>query len=247
MDCAGRPEEIERRALLMIRRAAGLRADVACLPEHWVPGGIRDRARFLDAFGKAARELGIFVVPGAEFVRGDGSTVVESFLLGPDGFVGSQKKVHLFGRERRKARPGNGYSVFGLKGAKVGIAICHDLVYPEVARIFALKGADVILSPAKIGRLGLRPWHLYVDVRSLENRIPIVSPNVLELPRFPGGSVIVGIQDAGEGVVYPRTLARAGAAPRLLIADLDLSEARKARRARLRARRVETFSPILQR
>lgn len=246
MDCRGSAKEIEERAVRMIRRAAKLGAAVACLPEHWVPGGIPDRGRFLGTFGRVAKESGIAVIPGAEFVKEDGITSVESFLLKPDGSVGSQRKVHLFDREKKRASPGNRYSIFRVDGAKIGIAICHDLVYPEVARIFALQGAEVIFAPAKIRRGGLSPWHIYVRARALENRIPVVSPNVLGEPGFSGGSVIVGLEEGEGGIVYPLTLATAGNAPKVLVADLNLGAASKLRKQRLGARRVETFAPILQ-
>lgn len=245
MDCSGSLQEIEERAFRMVRRAAGLDARIVCLPEHWVPGGIKDRTNFLGPLLKAAKESQVYVVSGGDFLRKDGSTFVESFLLGPRGLVGSQRKVHLFGRENDNAKPGSRYSVLETDGVKVGIAICHDLVYPEVARIFALSGAEVIFSPAKIGVTGLGPWHLYVNARALENRIPVVSPNFLAPPKFAGGSVIVGVEDVGGGIVLPKVLARGGSLPRLLVADLDLKETGKLRRKRLGARRVETYAPLM--
>lgn len=229
----------------MLRRAAELGATIACLPEHWIPNPIAGAAQVLRAFQRAAREFQIYVISGAEFTKSKDSTRVESFLIGPQGPVGSQLKVHLFGRERRRAKPGNRYSVFRISGVTAGVAICHDLVYPEVARILALNGAEIIFSPAKISRIGLYPWHVYVKARSLENRLPVVSPNFLRTPRFPGGSLIVGVQDVGDGVVYPKVLAVAGASSRLLVADLDLKNARRLRRQRLQARMVGTYLPLL--
>ncbi|MDG6961405.1 MAG: carbon-nitrogen hydrolase family protein [Nitrososphaerota archaeon] len=244
MECSGSLGEIEDRALKMIRKAARLGADIACLPEHWSPEVIENPAEFLSLFEEAARDSKIHLISGGDFIREGGSTYVESFFIGPNGLLGTQRKVHLFGREKRKAKPGSEYPIFRAAGSKVGIAICHDIVYPEVARILALKGAEVIFSPARIGGSGLYPWRLYILARALENRIPIVSPNFLS--RSQGGSVIVGIEDVGDGIVYPKVLARAGSHPRLLVADLDLKSARKLRARRLKARRVETFSRIAE-
>lgn len=244
MDCSGSLQDIEARAVSMIRRAARMGAEIACLPEHWAPETV-ERVDAFPALRRVAKELQIYVVSGGDFIIDDGSTHVESFLFGPGGLVGSQRKVHLFRREKRRAVPGDVYSIFKVKGARVGIAICHDLVYPEVVRILALKGAEVIFSPARIGTTGIPPWHLYVKARALENRIPVVSPNFLSA-RSPGGSIIVGVEDTGKGIVYPKVLAWAGSAPKLLVADLKLEAARKLRKQRLRARRVETYSPLLQ-
>lgn len=246
MDCSGRLEEVEKRALKMIGRAAKLGASIACLPEHWNRKGIEDKARFLRTFKDAAREFQIYIVSGGDFVREDGSTFVEGFLFGPEGLVGVQRKVHLFRGERRRAVPGSSYPVFRAGGAKVGIAICHDLVYPEVARILALGGAEVIFSPALIGETGLVPWHIYIKARALENRIPVVSPNFLAPPKIPGGSLVVGLQDIGKGIIVPKVLAKGGQSPKLLVADLDLNQTNELRRERLRARRVETYAPLLR-
>lgn len=245
MDCSGTAQEIEAKALRMIRRAAKLGVKIACLPEHWVPTGIENPTEFFRPFERAAKEFKMYLISGGDFVKEGGSTFVESFLFGPGGVVGSQRKVHLFRREKRKAVAGDCYPVFSAMGTKIGIAICHDLVYPEVVRIFALEGAEVVFSPARIGKKGLYPWYLYVNARSLENRISIVSPNFLS-PSSPGGSVIVGVEDIGDGVVYPKVLAKGRAKPKLLVADLDLESTRRLRRQRLRARRVETFSPLLK-
>jgi omega-amidase len=244
MECSGSMVEIEERALKMIRRAARLGAKFACLPEHWVPEVVEEPAELFKPFEEEARRSKIHVISGGDFVREGDSTFVESFLFGPEGLVGSQRKVHLFRRERRRAIPGNQYQIFKAGGVKVGIAICHDIVYPEVPRILALKGAEVIFSPARIGKTGLYPWDLYLKARALENRIPLVSPNFLS-GSSPGGSELVGVEDIGDGVVYPRVLKRAGSSPRLLVADLDLSAAMKLRHQRLRARKVETFSALL--
>jgi predicted amidohydrolase len=246
IDCAGSLQELEKRAVRMIRKAAELGATIACLPEHWIPSPMGGAAQVLRTFQRAAKEFQIYVISGAEFAKSKDSTMVESFLVGPRGLVGVQQKVHLFGRERKRAKPGNRYSVFKAYGVTFGVAICHDLVYPEVARILALKGAEIIFSPAKINRIGLYPWHVYVRARALENRVPVVSPNFLRPPRFPGGSLIVGVQDVGGGVVYPKVLAEASASSKLLTADLDLKTARRLRRQRLQARMVGTYLPLLQ-
>jgi len=189
----------------------------------------------------------VHVIPGAGFFEDQGKVTVTSVVLGPDGEeVGRQEKTHLFGRENEKASRGDSYSAYVCSGVKVGITICHDLVYPEVARILALMGVEVIFAPARIRRRGIEPWHLYLKARALENRIPIVSPNVVDPPRYTGGSWIVGLTAAKDGIVYVNDLASAARGEKVLLADLDLEAIQKYRLERLAARRPETYSELLK-
>ena len=68
------------------------------------------------------------------------------------------------------------------------------MVFPNVANILAKKGAQVLFSPSRIVRRGIIPWQMYVQVRSLENRIPILAANV-ENKRFGGNSLIVDLSE----------------------------------------------------
>ena len=68
--------------------------------------------------------------------------------------------------------------------------ICYDTVFPGVADTLTKKGAEIIFSPSRIVKEGIEPWKMYVQVRSLENRIPIIAPNVEDV-KFGGNSLIV--------------------------------------------------------
>jgi predicted amidohydrolase len=248
LDCTGSKREIEERVRRMVKEAAGKGARIICLPEHWIPGRRANLEDELPFFAEIARETRTYVISGADYsTKGRTTATVESVILGPEGEVGRQQKVHLFANEKKRATPGDAYSIFELDGVKVGITICHDLVYPEVARILALKGAEIIFAPAKISAAGLEPWQLYVKARALENRIPIVSPNFLRPPKFPGVSLIVGFSvKPDEGVVYARVLASADSEPKVLVVDLDLKLMKRYSRERLQARRPETYSDLLK-
>ncbi len=246
LDCSGTLDKVEERAIRMVREAARRKAQIACLPEHWIPGSNPNIEEEVGLFAEVAREADISVILGADFGLRSDRVTVESVVIGPKGVVGRQGKTHLFGRERRLAAPGNDYTIFDVSGSKVGIAICHDLVYPEVARILTLKGAEMIFAPAKIIAAGLEPWELYVKARALENRVPIVSPNCVGPPRFIGQSLVVGLSASEDGIVYPRPVKKAGAEPAVLLADLDLSEMKSFRRQRLKARRTETYSDLVE-
>lgn len=68
-------------------------------------------------------------------------------LAGPEGYIGKQRKLHLSRDEVNHYKGGRDISVFDLGFCKVGTIICYDNQFPEVARVMALRGADVLLMP----------------------------------------------------------------------------------------------------
>jgi N-carbamoylputrescine amidase len=68
-------------------------------------------------------------------------------LIGPGGFIGKQRKLHLSRDEVFYYKGGRELPVFDIGPCKVGIVICYDNQFPEVARVLALRGAEVILMP----------------------------------------------------------------------------------------------------
>jgi predicted amidohydrolase len=68
-------------------------------------------------------------------------------LVGPQGYIGKQRKLHLSRDEVFYYRGGREIPVFGVGPCKVGIVICYDNQFPEVARVLALRGAEVLLMP----------------------------------------------------------------------------------------------------
>ncbi|NQV23137.1 MAG: hypothetical protein HQ518_02120 [Rhodopirellula sp.] len=69
------------------------------------------------------------------------------FLVGPKGYIGKQRKIHMSRDETLYYKGGREIEVHDLGFCKVGTIICYDNQFPEVARILALKGADVLLMP----------------------------------------------------------------------------------------------------
>jgi predicted amidohydrolase len=68
-------------------------------------------------------------------------------LVGPNGYLGKQRKLHLSRDEVFYYKGGREMPVFDIGPCKVGIVICYDNQFPEIARILALRGAEVILMP----------------------------------------------------------------------------------------------------
>jgi len=68
-------------------------------------------------------------------------------LVGPDGYLGKQRKIHLSRDEGFFYKGGRELPVIDVGPCKVGIVICYDNQFPEIARVLALRGADVLLMP----------------------------------------------------------------------------------------------------
>ncbi len=105
-------------------------------------------------------------------------------LVGPKGYVGKYRKIHLPGTERLYKFPGEDYRVFDTEIGRIGIMICFDKMFPEVARILRIKGAEIILCPTAWPALSKNEedssLHLYKmanEMRAIENNVFIVDSN----------------------------------------------------------------------
>jgi predicted amidohydrolase len=99
-----------------------------------------------------------------------------AIAVGPRGYIGKYRKLHLFMNERDFFQPGNlGLPVFDLGICKVGMLICFDWIFPETWRVLALKGADIVCHPANLVLPGLA--QRAIPVHAVMNHIFIVSAN----------------------------------------------------------------------
>lgn len=85
------------------------------------------------------------------------------------------RKTHLFDREKLFFSPGDkGYAVHRVEGARIGLMVCFDWAFPEVARVLALQGAQIICHPANF----VLPYGQdAMKTRAIENRVFTVTAN----------------------------------------------------------------------
>ena len=123
-----------------------------------------------------------------------------SALVGPEGFVGKYRKVHMPGGETLLARPGDGYPVFETAIGRIGILICFDFAFPEAHRCLALNGAEIIVisTAAPLSNLenpeaddGLDFLHAQIKASSYANNVYYVVSNNAN-PGALGHSMICG-------------------------------------------------------
>ncbi|MFE3000849.1 carbon-nitrogen hydrolase family protein [Nocardia sp. NPDC059246] len=110
-------------------------------------------------------------------------------LAGPDGYIGSYRKVHLTPEEKYLHRPGHQWPVFDTPLGKIGLLICYDMAWPEACRELTLSGAELLVMgaawPALPGHgegennLRVRQYSLYSGTRAIENARWFVSSNFI--------------------------------------------------------------------
>lgn len=218
-----------RSAAKILRGLGRGEADIVCMPEQWLAENrIKDYDAEFSEFKSIAREYSMTVIAGAFYHGSRGRPAISSPVIGPSGeIVGVQDKIHPFGYERDIIRPGREARVFRTC-CRFGVLVCYDMVFSDVAESLVKKGAEVLFSPSRIVRRGIRPWHMYVQVRALENRVPILAANV-QNERFGGKSVIVDlVEDDGVAVPKVHTLSGQGARAE----SFDLARYEKGRKSR---------------
>jgi deaminated glutathione amidase len=157
-----------------------------------------------------ARELGIDLVAGSiaerrsldsvddppDGLSGTGRLANASVHVGPDGEIKAvYRKLHMFDvevegkryRESDTDEPGEEVVSSELDGgAKLGMAICYDLRFPELFRVLALRGARVVALPAAFTAPTTRDhWETLVRARAIENQVFVVAAN--QVGGHPGG------------------------------------------------------------
>ena len=119
-------------------------------------------------------------------------------LLGPDGFIGKYRKMHLpthsVFEEKRYFRLGYEAQVFETDIGKLGLTICYDMFFPEVSRLLRLKGSQLIIciSASPAVRRGF--FEAFTLARALENTVFLAYVNLVGVEnglQFWGGSRIV--------------------------------------------------------
>lgn len=193
-DLAGNLAAAER----LTRAAAADGAELVLLPEKWplLAAGPDLAAAAEDLSGPtmgAARgwagELGIWLVAGSMGERDpEGSAPYNSStLIGPDGEPRARyRKLHMFDvdvedvsyRESEHERAGQEIVTAEADDACVGMSICYDLRFPELYRILALRGADVLTVPSAFtAATGRAHWEVLLRARAIENACFVLAAN----------------------------------------------------------------------
>ena len=129
---------------------------------------------YLDLFTEMAVKYDVNIIGGSQFVVEDETLYNVSYLFRRDGTLGKQYKIHITPSERKwwGVSPGNTVNVFDTDCGKVAILICYDIEFPELVRIAASKGAQILFVPfntdTRHGYLRIRHCSL---ARCVENHV----------------------------------------------------------------------------
>ncbi|HEU5230085.1 MAG TPA: nitrilase-related carbon-nitrogen hydrolase [Ktedonobacteraceae bacterium] len=220
----GEKEQNIQRLLLLVKEAIEHHARLIVLPEMATTGYCwTDRSEIAsyvesipgpttDRFQQLATMHGCYIAVTLPEVDPDTQAYYNSMaLLGPEGLVGTYRKIHSFISEPRWARDGDlGMPVWDTPIGRLSALICMDAMYFEAARIPALHQADVLLFPTNWldEQCPSGSW----IARAQENGVYFIAANRYGRERgvqFSGGSCVLNpdgsIQsylDNGEGIVY---------------------------------------------
>lgn len=225
-----------------VRESSASGARLVCLPEHWLLSRVlKEDDQIIRRFSLLARELEVFINLGGNFERRGPRTYMTSQTISPEGKVISrQDKVHLYRREKRTSTPGSQIGVMNIDGYKVAVLVCHDVVFPETAREATFKGAELLLVPSLIPSKGIEPWLVYLRARALENRVPVVAPNIFHPPSLPGQSCVIDLRYDRRTHVMELAEHMAPNRKTSVVVDLDLTSKRPLREERLRELRLNS-------
>jgi predicted amidohydrolase len=133
---------------------------------------------------EAAKELGVHVVwPSYRRAGERGFVYNSSILIGPNGeIIGIYDKTHPAPWERRDkggwAEVGNRADVFETALGSIGMIICYDGDFPELSRLLAVKGADIIVRASAFQR-SYDIWYITNSARAYDNHVYVVASNIV--------------------------------------------------------------------
>jgi predicted amidohydrolase len=149
--------EVEKNLKRVATLTENIEADLFVLPELFATGYLFETADELAHFAEPFKKgiTGSFIHElakkhNAAFIAGYPELAPEGFFnsamfIMPDGKGHNYRKIHLFDREKTMFVPGDKpFEAIEFRGAKVGIMICFDWIFPESYRTLALKGADIV-------------------------------------------------------------------------------------------------------
>ncbi|KXF74814.1 amidohydrolase [Paramesorhizobium deserti] len=218
-----------------VREAAIDGAQLIAFPECFLTGGsFDDRESLLNAAVNiergdlepiiaAARETGILVVVGFYQAKGD-QALNTAAVIGPEGIIGLHHKMHLpfmIGDRFAEIPDVKGPSVFDTPIGRIGVAICYEIRFPEVARTLALEGAELIVLPAAWPEAARILPDLFTTVRAAENFVFLLAVNRNDIDQgmaFMGSSHVIGPDG--------REIINAGMKDGIFSVDIDIDSAR---------------------
>ncbi|XP_067085901.1 omega-amidase NIT2 [Osmerus mordax] len=222
----------------LIKEAASQGAKVVVLPECFnSPYGTGFFPEYAEkipgvstqVLSEAAKESGVYLVGGSIPEEDEGKLYNTCAVFGPDGsLLLKHRKIHLFDidvpgkirfQESETLSPGSGLSVFDTPYCKVGVGICYDIRFAELAQLYAKKGCQLLVYPGAFNMTtGPAHWELLQRGRAVDNQVYVAtaSPARDEMASYVAWGHSSVVNPWGE------VISKAGAEETVVYADIDL-------------------------
>ena len=220
------PDQTLEKAEECFSLAARSGAVLISFPEQfttgWDPGSIKNTEDLTGAivaeFKKLAKKHAMAVIGSFRetFSPKPRNTAIAISRNGE--ILATYAKIHLFtpGNEDQSFTPGNELATFTLEGVHMGLAICYDLRFPEIFRLYRREGVHAVIVPAAWPQNRLRHWELFIQSRAAENQMYVAGVNTTgtnPVDEYAGASMTAD--------PHGTIIARAGAGNELLYYEID--------------------------
>jgi predicted amidohydrolase len=211
-----------------LARLAGEGAELVVLPEMWGTGFAYKQlnelaqrtASLVEELAELSRQYGMVIV-GSLPEPHEEKVYNTAYVLDTGELKGKYRKLHLFSlmQEDRSFDAGESWLVTDTSIGRVGVFICYDLRFPELARRLALEGAEILVVPGEWPKPRQEHWRTLLRARAIENQLFVVAANccgVVGKLDFFGMSMVID----PKGVV----LAEGGYEPTSVTAVMDFDD-----------------------
>lgn len=225
-----------KKALQMIKKSSKEDVQLVILPEMfncpYENSKFEEYAEYMDvsptlkSMSSAASKFDIHIVAGSIPEKTNEGIYNTSFVFDNQGeIIGFHRKMHLFDidvpgkitfKESDTLKSGHEITVVDTELGKIGIGICYDIRFPELSRIMALKGADILVFPGAFNMTtGPAHWETLIRTRAIDNQVFVaaVSPAPNNNANYvayghsmvcnPWGEVL-GIAEFEENIIYAK-------------------------------------------
>ena len=239
-------EENLKKASFMINQSIAEKADFIVLPEMFNCPYSNDKfieyqeeendSPTLDLISSLASKNNVYILAGSIPEKEDDKLFNTSYLFDRQGkIIAKHRKMHLFDidvkdkitfKESDVLTAGNDFTIADTEFGKIGIGICYDVRFPELARIMVENDALILFYPGAFNMTtGPAHWELLFKSRALDNQVFCVgvAPALNEIASYHSYGHSIITNPWGEVIV------QASEKEELIISEIDLSEIKKVR------------------
>ncbi|MEO0159724.1 MAG: carbon-nitrogen family hydrolase [candidate division WOR-3 bacterium] len=221
-----------------IINSINVKLDFIALPELWTTGyklkpyeeqSESENSQILKNLSKLAKEKSCYILAGSIFYKENDNYYNRSFLFDRNGnIVGYYSKMKLFKglNEHLIFKAGDKLGIFDTEFGKIGVMICYDLRFPEIARKLTFDGVKIIFVPSQWPISRIEHFKVLLRARAIENQLFVIGINRygLENENFFGGNSLV-ISPKGEIILDM------GIGEKFSVIDIDINEVDEYRRS----------------